>query len=594
MPTKGKDIEEIKKWETRIASGKEYMKSFGMPNSWQPYRNYYRGIFDRGTPSERKYSVALIFSIIRSMVPQIYYKNPSIVVTNEIPGYYLASKIVQKIDNKIIRDIKLKNTMKEAIRDACLCGTVPILSGYDSAYGYDRSHREKVQNPETGEEQEIGGTLLQFDTKSGNKIEFNERIKPGKPWSDTIKPEFVIVPYACDRMWKLPWIARLYIRELEDVKLDRRLSLPKDFKGNAMSNFDWFKEKQLHQKLSENEKADYVFIWEVRDFRTGEILLFTEGHDKFLYKEKDVLQKFGNPYNELTFNYNPGIFWGLPDARYLEDQQLAINETRTLHLEHRRISKLRFIYDENIIDEGEVLKLLTEETGVAIKASGDVEKAVKIFQPYVPPDFNIDVDAIRKDAREISGLSRNQVGEFEGGRRTATESQIVSMASQIRISERKEMVADLFVDIVQKYNKYIFSEWNVQQVVDIVGSDGKRYWVQFSYKDIDSNYAFRVDPESSQPISSEQKKEEALAVAQYIHNSPVLAASAAEGKPLPYNLEALDRYVLSQFDTVPLDEIMPPTSGAGMNPEQPIPIQELQKKFMANQNNEGGGEVANI
>ncbi len=53
----------------------------------------------------------------------------------------------------------------------------------------------------------------------------------------------------------------------------------------------------------------------------------------------------------------------------------------------------------------------------------------------------------------------------------------------------------------------------------------------------------------------------------------------AAGKPSPYNLEALDRYVLSQFDTVPLDEIMPPTAGAGNNPENPIPLEQLQKQF---------------
>ena len=592
------DTELIAKWWEKIRGGQEYMRDYASPNNWQLYRNYYAGEFDSGSVHARKYSVALIFSIIRAMVPRVYFTNPSIVATNEVPGYYFASKLLRKIDNKMIREAKLKHTLKEAIRDAGLCGTVPLLSGFDTEFGYDPAFKETVTNPETGQEEEIGGTLLQFDQKSGNKLEYNERIKPGKPWTDNIRTEFFIVPYGYSRLWKMPWVARVYIRPLEDVKLDKRLSNTKDLKANGMSDFNWFQEQQLHQKMSTQDKNDYVFLWEIRDLRTKRLMILQEGYKKFLYNEVDYLQKFGNPYNELTFNYAPLTFWGYPDAKYLEDSQLALNETRTIHMQTRRIAKTRFVYDENLIEPEEVQKTISEDVGAGIKANGDIDKAIKPFSAYVSPDFNIDVEAIRKDAREISGLSRNQVGEFEGGRKTATESNIVNMAAQIRVSERKDMVADLLIDIVQKYNKYIFSEWNVSQVEDIVGPDGKRHWVSFNHKQIDSSYAFRIDPESGQPISSDQKKQEAIQAAQYIQQSPVIqqammaqqaaAQAGQQPKPLPYNLEALDRYVLSQFDTVPIDEIMPPTAGIGLNPETPIPLEELQKQFKGM---EGEGNV---
>ena len=574
-----KDEELIAKWEDRLKSGQEYMKDYARPDNWHLYRNYYRGEFPTGSAGQRKYSTAIIFAILRSMIPRIYFTNPAITVTNEVPGYYLASKIVQKIDNKMIRDSKLKYTLKEIIREAGLCGTIPILNGYDSAYGYDPAFKETMTD-EQGNEFDVGSTLLQFDTKTGDRLEYNSLIRPGQPWSDNIKPEKFIVPYGYARLWHVPWVARLYTRRLEDVKLDKRLKNTKNLKANGMTNFSWFKEQQLHQKMiSKDEKEEYVFLWEIRDLRTGRMMIIQEGNREFLYNEIDYLQKFGNPYMELTFNYDSETFWGLPDAKYLEDQQLAVNEIRTLHMEHRRIAKARFVYDENIIDDEEVEKVVTEDTGAGIKANGDIDKAIKQFQPYVPPDFNIDVDAIRKDAREMIGYGRNQVGEFEGGRRTATESNIVNMATQIRVSERKDIIADLLTDIIKKYNKYIFSEWHVSQVEDIVGPDGKRYWVSFNHKQIDSNYGFKVDPESGQPVSSDQRRQEAIAVAQYIHNSPIVQMAIQAGKEIPYNLEALDRYVLSQFDTVPLEEIMPPRAGMGNNPEQPMPLEALQEKF---------------
>jgi len=70
------------------------------------------------------------------MLPQIYFTNPQVVVTNEVPGYYLQSKIVQKIDNKLIRSTKLKRTMKELILEAGLLWYVSTLL-VDTAYGYD-------------------------------------------------------------------------------------------------------------------------------------------------------------------------------------------------------------------------------------------------------------------------------------------------------------------------------------------------------------------------------------------------------------------------------------------------------------------------
>jgi len=125
----------------------------------------------------------------------------------------------------------------------------------------------------------------------------------------------------------------------------------------------------------------------------------------------------------------------------------------------------------------------------------------------------------------------------------------------------------------------MFSQWNVKQVEDIVGPDGVRYWVNFTFKEIESKYNFRVDPESGQPTSSETRKQEAIMVAQYIHASPVVAMAIQSGQPPPYNLEALDRFVLSQFEGIPLEEIMPMRAGAGGSQEQPISIEGLQQKL---------------
>ena len=64
-----KEIDELVKWNENLQGGLTYMKDFAAPLNWAIYRNYYRNEFQKGTPNKRKYSVALIFSILRSMLP---------------------------------------------------------------------------------------------------------------------------------------------------------------------------------------------------------------------------------------------------------------------------------------------------------------------------------------------------------------------------------------------------------------------------------------------------------------------------------------------------------------------------------------------
>jgi hypothetical protein len=581
------DEMKIKDWQRNISGGLQYMKDYAKPINWDLYRNYYRGIFDVGTAGQRKYSVAIIFAILRSMVPKTYFTDPTVYVSHTVPGFGNSARIVQKLDNKMIESTKLKYVLKPSILQAALCGTCPVLTGFDSEYGYKPELKATVLD-NTGVEVSIGGTLTRFNEK-GNLIEYDNYIRPGKPWAIEITPEFFIVPYGLKYLHQAPWVARLYIRELEDVKQDKKMSHTQDLKANGMTTFDWMKNKHITSKIPQNRFGDFVFLWEIRDLKRGRMMIMQEGYNKWLYNEVDLMQKYGNPYLDLNFNPDPIYYYGIPDSKYLEDQQLAINETRTLHMEHRRLAKLRFLYDQNIISEDEVIKLVTEDAGAGIKCDGNVEAAVKIFQPYVPPDFNIDVEAIRGDAREISGFSRNEVGEFEGGRQTATESQIVHMASQIRVNERKDLVADLLVDIIKRYNAYMFSEWEKEQVEDIIGPDGIRYWVKFTNKQIESDYAFKVDPENSNPTSIEVRRQEAIMLAQYLQNSPVVQSAVQSGKPVPYDFTALDRYVAQQFQGVPIDEIMPPSAGIGMNEETPIPLEELNRQMLLKGKMAAGG-----
>ena len=87
-----------------------------------------------------------------------------------------------------------------------------------------------------------------------------------------------------------------------------------------------------------------------------------------------------------------------------------------------------------------------------------------------------------EDVRETVGFSRNQFGNFSSGSgdTTATEASIVQQASEIRVDERRDMVADMIVEVMETIHQIIFKFWGEEPVVDIVGPGGAPIWIRVS------------------------------------------------------------------------------------------------------------------
>ena len=164
----------------------------------------------------------------------------------------------------------------------------------------------------------------------------------------------------------------------------------------------------------------------------------------------------------------------------IEVQQTELNDIRTMAKAHRKVALLKVLYDKTLKPD-ELAKLLDSDpkaaVGIDVGPQGDIRKMVALLQSHVPPDFRSAAAEVREDIREIVGFSRNQMGAFEapGGRRTATEAEIVRVASLIRVDERRDIMADMLSSIVRGMNQIIFENWTAERIVDIVGEDGARY-----------------------------------------------------------------------------------------------------------------------
>lgn len=568
-------------YKDSVKQGLKFRERHAHSLLWPQYKSYYRHEFQSGI-----IPVNMVFSILRSMVPQVYFRNPQVSLTASRPGIEaeLHARLIEDIDNWLLRELSVKYQIKKMINDAFLCGTATGFIGYDSEFGFDPDQAK------------FGGaaSLTQFN-KKGDKIEYNESVNPGMPWFLRARPEDVVYPWGCEDKSSAPWVAFRVFRPLIDVKQDKKYTNTSDLKGSFVQRRTTGDGVQTSDYLDDRDSqlVEYVELWQIHDSKTREIIALVMDHNDFLRKDPDLMQVEGIPAETLAFNPDPDFVYGIPDTRIIEPQLLEMNEIRTQSMKHRRIDILKLIIRKGALTTEQVDRLLSEDVQAAVFAESDVSIKDSIL-PMSPGASTILADlerageVVRGDVRESVGFSRSSTGEYQGKTHiTAKETDVVNWANQIRIDERRDMVADLLTNVVRRFNQLIFTYWNNDIVRSITGPDGARYWIKFKPSEIRSEYGIRVDPSNAVPVDQRTKRQDAIEMVKaWAAMNP---GQAKMGMPAPAEIQ---RYFFAQFDGVNIDKALAEQSaakpGMGMNPQQAVPPQ-MAAQMMAQQGGGGGG-----
>jgi len=562
---KGTTNQQLEYWKAQIKLGRRYRQIYGNSKQWDIFKYYYRG----KSPA-KVVPVHIIYAVGRALIPQIYFRNPRVHITAKKPGLTMHARVLEQVDNWMIRETGLKYQLKSMVLDSYLCGRGPGILGYDSEYGYNPSF----------ESPEIEGTATSFakggKTKGGEKIEYNYNVSPGMPWFLRCNPSDWIVPWGTHNLDSAPWFAFRVMRPIRDIKEDPKYTNTANLKANYYSKLGGSDSDEKPRNRDDDFLNEHVELWQIHDQRSGKVMVISLNHDKFLRKDFDELQIEGLPTRALGFNEDPDYFWWTPDARLILEQQREINDIRTMSRYHRRVAILKVLVDSDAISSTEAQKILDGNVKALIRvkggSSGDIRKSVMMLQSHVPPELTMLTREVREDVREMVGFSRNQMGSFEesSGRRTAHEAEIVRAASMIRIDERRDIMADMLSSIVSAYNQIIFKHWNAERVVSVVGEDGARYWVRFTGPQIKAEYTYKVNPEESLPSDNNVRRMEAEKL--------IELATKIPGLDHKYLIESY----AANFDWVD-PKMLFPREGAGKNPEQAVPIEQLQRM-------QGGGQ----
>ena len=505
------DLDFVQDWLSQIDLGLKYKDKFTGVKEYRKYRDWFRGEWDLGITRP----VNRTFSTIKSMIPRIYFRSPTIVVTPLRPEFKWHAKVLEAVDNWLIRETNIKMTLKRAAIESCITGLGSIKLGYDSEFGYI---------PDQAVDQDMA-TATQTSTKENTKIEYRDYIKPGLPWAMPVLGEDVITPFGYKDPETFPWIAHMILRPLKDVQEDQKYRNTKDLKGGFVPSTSEML-KRAHYSLMEWKDVPFCLLYEIRDKKSGKI--FTICEETLLMDYEDALQIEGLPWEFVMFNEDPEYFGGISDIKMIAAQQEEMNEISTQASSLRKFSLIKFLYQNGALKPESLDKLLSsniEDIGIGIPVEADsLQAAILPLQPHgLTAELQRDHAGSESIMRETLGMGSNQMGEmspYHG--KSAAEAMITNEGAEQRVDERRDHITDVLTNIIRKFNQYIIKYWTTERVTEIVGPDQKKAWVTYTGDQLKGEYAVRIDAESGLPVTRGLRHEQAMKLFELLKGDPFI------------------------------------------------------------------------
>lgn len=494
MPLRDLTVDE---WFEEIERGRDFRRKYGLEESWAEQEAMYYNVHETNANSGPN----LIASVGDALMSSLSVPVPQVLLQARRQELVDAARVLETIDNGLIKDLELQDEVDTSVLHAFLWGRGILKVGYDSEWGWNpKFDYGKKKNA-------VGLTLTQFD-EEGRRIEFAD-VHPGMPWVRACLPHDIIVPYGTRDLRSAEWIAHRVVRHIDDIKADVKYSGKSELRP-VMSMEDFLRSYTTAPKAwragqgvgtsssartDRGQKEEYCEIYEIHDRRTAKVLAIATGHKRFLRNEPDLLQLDGLPFVEVGFIPGAKTFWVTPDAHYLRHSQAELADITLQSTKQRRLSVLRFMYEAGAIAEAELEKALSADVGVAfVVGEGRMENAIKTLTPANNNQLLYqDAAYVRMNVREIMGMSQNQLGEYQPKSRvSATETATVQAGSTARMGRRGRRIAIVYERVMRKVNAVIFKYWKTPRWVEVAGETGAREWIQARGPELAGDYTYNV------------------------------------------------------------------------------------------------------
>lgn len=517
-------------WSMRINKAMEWRKRFSQETMWPEIDRIY----------EHKYGADmvphfnLIFIQAQTLIPNLVFQAPSIINTPTKPGMVQWASLWDSVDNWWIDQAEIKDVAMSAVLDAYLHNNSHAFIGYD----FDDQLQQDMR--------EVSGSA-------------NRTRRMNAPWVDLVPSHRVLYATGTKKLRDCPWAAKFVTVPTKILKGRKGL------KNVASSNIPSDIMMQEGYNWEYKDSSKYTAFWQIHNSETKKWCWLSTSGKFILPWEDDPLQTLGSglPCEALVLNKNTRSIWGTADPIYIMSQHLEGDDVRLQGLKQRRLAVPKFIYDANVLDEEVIHRVLTADTPAGIPIELEATKSIKdvIMELTTVPNFGLMEYAkmLLQDSQYITGTGPNQMGTFAPGRRSATEASIVEGVSTSRTSNRRQSVGDFIEGLVKKANILCANNWSEDIVQQVLGYDGRLYWVNASSNELKKNgfdVTTKVNVESLAPVSRERRKQEAADLLNLLSTM-----TEAGANPMP-----ILKQLLAQFEWVDVSQVLPQESSPmGMN-----------------------------
>lgn len=507
-------------WREELERGLEFRRRFGLEDMWGQHEAIYYNVHE----SMMNDGPNIFLSQGDAMLSMITVPSAAVRVKATKPEEVEPAPLVESLSNKFLRDLDIPAQVNTSALHAYLFGAGFIKHGYDSEWGYDPSL-------DIAGQLQFGMTLSQLNAKGDRRIEYNSGISPGYPWSKSVMPHDIVVPWGTQELKDSWCIMNRVVRHIDDLRADRKYENTRDLQPQ-MSMQDFYdsyrtamsgklKSDRVKTGSISSRRSDYVEMWEIMDRRTGRIYVITPNSDKYLRNETNTLQiDNALPYSHIGFTPRTRSLWTTPDAYYLYHVQSELSDVAVQRTKQRRISVLKFLYDSDAISEEELEKILSTDVGAAAKTSGGQDLSKVIQKLDTSPNMQLaqEEELLRSNAREQIGFSRNQLGEYQSGRKTAREVSAVEESSQLRMSRRGNLVKKLYQDSIRTINNIAFTYWTMPRYIEVFGRQDAERWVRANGPSLKGRYDYDIDLTNTAELES--RKLQALQIYSAMSQDP--------------------------------------------------------------------------
>ena len=485
-------------WFDELEKGLEYRRRFALEDLWSRLEAIYYGV-DQSMVND---GPNILLSQGDSMMSMLSVPSPVVKVSPLSPESVQRAPVVEALDNMLLEELDICSEVEQSFLHAYLYGTGFVKIGYDSEWGYDPKQ-------DLGGNLQLGLTLSQLDKKGRRQIEYNANVQPGMPWVQSVLPHDIVVPWGVRTLEEAPWIAHRLVRHIDDLRADpkyerTRYLQPQMSMRDFVDSYRASIRRDRQYTRYSTEEAEYVELYEIHDRRTGKILAITWDHSGFLRNDINLLQISNRlPFAAISFTPTVRSIWTTPDAYYLLHIQNELSDIALQRTKQRRIAGLKFLYDADSITDEELLKILSPDVGVAAKVESgrDISKAIQKIESSPNILLIQEEETVRGNAREQIGFSRNQLGEYTGGRKTAAEVNAVDRSSQLRMSRRGLKAKRLYRDIFRIVNEVVFRHWTLNRYIHYLGPEDVEFY-QINGPSMAGRYKYKVEFVDEQETSS--------------------------------------------------------------------------------------------